>query len=55
MWDEYSNQIIFPSPFYRGSPKSKIMPDEYIELPAQLPSDTIHEEENLDDSIEPIN
>lgn len=34
LWDEYSNQIIFPSSFCKASPKSKILQDEYIELPA---------------------
>ncbi|CAD8136948.1 unnamed protein product [Paramecium pentaurelia] len=55
-WDEYSNQIMFPSPLMLGrpSPRMKYIQEDFSILSLPFQSDTIDEDYNLNNSLEPV-
>ncbi|CAD8142216.1 unnamed protein product [Paramecium octaurelia] len=55
-WDEYSNQIIFPSPLLLGrpSPRVKYLQEDFSLLQLPFQSDTIDEDQDLNNPIQPV-
>ncbi|CAD8051888.1 unnamed protein product [Paramecium sonneborni] len=55
-WDEYSNQIMLPSPILLGrpSPRIKYNQEDFSILSLPFQSDTIEEQQNLNNSYDPV-
>ncbi|CAD8048868.1 unnamed protein product [Paramecium sonneborni] len=55
-WDEYSNQIMLPSPILLGrpSPRMKYLQEDFSILSLPFQSDTVDDEKNLNNSYDPV-